>query len=43
VLAGSEPLLSPEIGIVVALALRVLFLLAAIVVGSLPTSTRSGG
>ncbi|MGI6502431.1 MAG: hypothetical protein ACOX0O_00450 [Candidatus Methanoculleus thermohydrogenotrophicum] len=38
-----EPLLCPEIGIVVALALRVLFLLAAIVVGSLPTSTRSGG
>jgi hypothetical protein len=37
VLAGSEPLLCPEIGIVVALVFLVLFLLAAIVVGILAT------
>lgn len=35
--AGSEPLLSPEVGIIVALALLILFILAAIVVGILAT------
>ena len=35
--AGSEPLLSPEVGIIVALALLVIFTLAAIVVGILAT------
>ena len=35
--AGSEPLLSPEVGIIVALAFFALFLVAAIVVGILAT------